>query len=75
MTKAFLTALPVFNEASHVDEVLDLVAEFSDEVLVVDDGSTDATPDIVAELQRPLDLHVIRHPDNAGADGSKGDGR
>ena len=37
----FLTALPVFNEDKHVQEVLDQVLRHTDNVLVVDDGSTD----------------------------------
>jgi len=61
-----LIAIPVYNEEKYVRRVLTAVRERADHVLIIDDGSTDATPDIVAELQRPLDLHVIRHPDNAG---------
>lgn len=61
-----LIAIPVYNEQKYVRRVLTAVRERADHVLIIDDGSTDATPDIVAELQRPLDLHVIRHPDNAG---------
>ena len=41
----FLTALPVYNEASHVDPVLDEVVRYAADVLVVDDGSTDGTAD------------------------------
>ena len=37
----FLTALPVYNEAAHVEQVLDEVLRFTADVLVVDDGSTD----------------------------------
>ena len=39
----WLTALPVFNEAHHVDGVLDEVRQHCPEILVVDDGSTDET--------------------------------
>ncbi|HCS53163.1 MAG TPA: glycosyltransferase family 2 protein, partial [Planctomycetaceae bacterium] len=35
--------LPVFNEISHVQEVLDEVSQYADNILVVDDGSTDGT--------------------------------
>jgi dolichol-phosphate mannosyltransferase len=59
----FLTALPVYNEASHVDAVLDEVARYSADVLVVDDGSTDATPDRLAARS---DIKCVRHPENRG---------
>ena len=39
----FLTALPVYNEADHVNGVLDEVLKVTRDVLVVDDGSTDGT--------------------------------
>ena len=59
----FLTALPVFNEAQHVTEVLDQVVGHAADVLVVDDGSTDATPELLAARR---DVHVIRHEQNRG---------
>ena len=58
-----LVALPVFNEADHVDEVLDQVRQYADTILVVDDGSTDATPEI---LRRRRDICVVRHRSNQG---------
>jgi dolichol-phosphate mannosyltransferase len=59
----FLTALPVFNEASHVDPVLDEVVRYAGDVLVVDDGSTDGTAGLLA---RRNDVDCIRHPQNRG---------
>src|SRR5262245_33341312 len=44
----WLTAIPVYNEARHVREVLDQVRRFSPDILVVDDGSTDETPAILS---------------------------
>ncbi len=44
----FLTAIPVFNEVSHVDHVLDAVKQFSPFILVVDDGSSDGTRERLA---------------------------
>jgi glycosyltransferase involved in cell wall biosynthesis len=59
-----LVALPVFNEARHVARVLDEVRRHSDaDILVVDDGSTDGTSDILAA--RP-DVRVVRHERNRG---------
>ncbi len=63
MGQKFLTALPVYNEAAHVDAVLDQVCRYSSHVLVVDDGSTDRTPGL---LQRRGDIQVIRHTRNRG---------
>lgn len=59
----FLTALPVYNEAAHVDRVLDEVLRFTPHVLVVDDGSTDGTSDVLA---RRHDVRVVRHAENRG---------
>jgi glycosyltransferase involved in cell wall biosynthesis len=36
-----LIAIPVFNEIKYVGRVLDKVRKFHDDVLVIDDGSTD----------------------------------
>ncbi|QDU59126.1 glycosyltransferase family 2 protein [Aeoliella mucimassa] len=59
----YLTALPVYNEAKHVDEVLDDVVLYAQDVLVVDDGSSDGTSDLLA---RRGDVAVARHPENRG---------
>jgi len=58
-----LTALPVFNEARHVDSVLTEAIRYSPEILVVDDGSSDGTAEILA---RRSDVHTIAHPKNRG---------
>jgi glycosyltransferase involved in cell wall biosynthesis len=58
-----LVALPVYNEVKHVTEVLDEVLQYAKEVLVVDDGSTDGTSDLLAKRR---DVHVVRHPKNRG---------
>ena len=62
-TTRSLTALPVYNEAQHVTDVLDEVGRYCAEVLVVDDGSTDQTGTILAE--RP-GLNVVTHATNRG---------
>ncbi len=59
----FLTALPVYNEASHVAAVLDEVSQHATDVLVVDDGSTDGTADCLALREG---IHVVRHEVNRG---------
>ncbi|HEY4232418.1 MAG TPA: glycosyltransferase family 2 protein [Lacipirellulaceae bacterium] len=59
----FLTALPVYNEASHVDAVLNEVVRYAADVLVVDDGSSDRTHDL---LDARRDIKVVRHAENRG---------
>ena len=58
-----LVALPVFNEARFVGGVLDEVARYSSNVLVVDDGSTDGTSELIGKRR---DIHVVRHGKNRG---------
>ena len=61
-----LIAIPVFNEEKSVDRVLGEVARhaaaFCGEILVIDDGSSDATPSLIAK--HPVE--VIRHGKNRG---------
>lgn len=58
-----LTAIPVYNEEKSLERVLDEVRRYSEEILVINDGSTDRTPDILA---RQKDIHLIAHPRNRG---------
>jgi glycosyltransferase involved in cell wall biosynthesis len=58
-----LTALPVYNEATHVNPVLNEVRRYADDVLVVDDGATDGTSDLLAAR---TDIRVLRHDKNRG---------
>src|SRR5262249_9156313 len=58
-----LVAIPVFNEERYLARVLSEVRRYTGDVLVIDDGSTDATPDLLRDL-RPL--CVIRHSTNLG---------
>lgn len=58
-----LTAIPIYNEARHLEGVLDEVRKYSSDILVVNDGSTDETP---ALLARQRDLHQIIHQRNFG---------
>lgn len=58
-----LIAIPVFNEQKYLGRVLDRVKQFHPDILVVDDGSTDDTPGILAARN---DISVIRHERNEG---------
>lgn len=59
-----LIAVPVYNEQKYLGPVLDKIKRHHAHVLVIDDGSTDATPAILAA--RRDGVHVIRHPVNRG---------
>lgn len=60
--------LPVYNGAQHVTAALDsiLAQSFEDfEVLVIDDGSTDSTPDKLGTYQDPR-VRIVRNQTNLG---------
>ncbi|MCS6852393.1 MAG: glycosyltransferase family 2 protein [Gemmataceae bacterium] len=59
----WLTAIPVYNEERHLVRVLHEVRRYSPEILVVNDGSTDGTAELLA--QEP-GLRLITHPRNRG---------
>jgi dolichol-phosphate mannosyltransferase len=63
MALRFLTALPVYNEVRHAGGVLDEVLRYSPDVLVVDDGSSDGTSELLAARR---DIRLIRHAQNQG---------
>ena len=57
-----LLAIPVYNEQRYVEAVLGEVRRYPDDMLVIDDGSTDDTPLLLA--RQPVE--VIRHAANRG---------
>jgi dolichol-phosphate mannosyltransferase len=58
-----LTALPVHNEEAYIEPVLAQVERYARDILVVDDGSVDRTPELLARFSK---IKVIRHPRNLG---------
>ena len=65
--------IPVYNEAGTVTETIARVrsSPVEKEIIVIDDASTDGTPDIVASLWQPSfgqgpDLRLIRQAHNQG---------
>ena len=65
--------IPAYNEAARLDHALERVTTtiqtngWDAEVLVVDDGSTDETPEIVDRWMQRFDrLHLVRNPGNRG---------
>lgn len=63
MTPRVLTALPVYNEEQHLSAVLTEVRRFSNDILVVDDGSSDRTPELIKQERS---VHLVRHEQNQG---------
>ncbi|HMD53538.1 MAG TPA: glycosyltransferase family 2 protein [Phycisphaerae bacterium] len=59
-----LIAVPVFNEERHLEKVLAEIRQATTaDLLVVDDGSTDATSSILTSIS---DINIIRHRGNIG---------
>ena len=63
MLQEHLLAIPVFNEERYVDRVLSVAKRFSRNILIVNDGSTDRTAELLGEHDG---IHLITHPENRG---------
>ena len=69
-----LIAIPVYNERHHLHPtdgqsayLLDLIRTYATDVLLVDDGSTDGTGEILEQFAKDRPgLKVLRHPSNMG---------
>lgn len=58
-----LIAVPTYNEAANVNRVIDEIKPYAREILIVDDGSSDGTTDVIAKRD---DVRVLRHDPNQG---------
>ena len=60
--------IPALNEERTIGHVLDAVLATDDEkeIIVVDDGSTDRTPQILDEFRQRYGVAVLRHPRRRG---------
>ena len=60
--------IPVFNEEGTLREIVKRVqnTKVAKEILIVDDGSTDGTPDILKEFKHQACIQVLVHPENKG---------
>jgi glycosyltransferase involved in cell wall biosynthesis len=61
-----VAVIPAYNEAETITDIIQQTREYVDEVVVVDDGSTDDT----AEIARAQGATVIQHVINTGVGGA-----
>ncbi|HPO12591.1 MAG TPA: glycosyltransferase family 2 protein [Candidatus Hydrogenedentes bacterium] len=75
-----IVVLPAFNEEACIGRLLDKIDEamfeagLSFQVIVVDDGSTDRTAELVQERAAQMPVTVVRHEKNAGLGAAIRDG-
>jgi len=62
MRKKVLIAIPAFNEVKNIGSVLNILRDYKKNILVVDDGSTDDTRNIVDSME----VSVVSHKNNLG---------
>ena len=77
--KRLSIVIPVYNEVSTIAEIIERVrrapaCDLEREVIVVDDGSTDGTHDLLAGLPKASDLRVILKEQNQGKGAALRDG-
>jgi glycosyltransferase involved in cell wall biosynthesis len=68
--------IPVLNEERYIEAVMThvLAVPYDTEVIVVDDGSTDGTPDILERFRERPDVRLIRHERRTGKGAAVRDG-
>jgi len=73
----FSVVIPTYNRANKLDETVQNMLEqtYTDfEIMVVDDGSTDNTKDVVTALQKEDERIVYVYQENAGASAARNTG-
>ena len=61
-----LVAIPVYNEIKYLQHVLAKVRRFHDQILVIDDGSTDGTAELLRSLEDAGQIQLLQHGTNRG---------
>jgi glycosyltransferase involved in cell wall biosynthesis len=57
-----IAALPAYNEETFLPKIIPVMKSYVDLIIVVDDGSADAT----STISQQLGAYVIKHPENRG---------
>jgi glycosyltransferase involved in cell wall biosynthesis len=68
--RSIAALVAAYNEAAHLGTVISTMPALVDRIVVVDDASTDSTPQVVGEAGDPR-VTYIRHETNQGAGASK----
>jgi len=58
----YVVVIPAYNEGETIDRVIKQTLEYSDNIIVVDDGSSDNT---LSEIEKS-NVEIIKHQDNQG---------
>jgi len=65
--KKIVAVMPAMNAAKTLERTVAAIpGEFVDEIILVDDHSTDETLELARELALELPIHLVWHPHNAG---------
>ena len=61
--KTLSVIIPVYNEQETIQKIVKKVkaVDVDKEILIVDDASTDATPEILREFHGDPEIKIIRH--------------
>lgn len=60
--KSIVICIPVYNEEKNIAKLIIDAKKYSEKIIVIDDGSTDATPEIV----KALGVKLVHHKKNLG---------
>ncbi|MEM8875870.1 MAG: glycosyltransferase family 2 protein [Planctomycetota bacterium] len=65
-TARTLIAIPIFNEINYVQSVIKRVRCYHQDILFIDDGSTDGTAEVLDQIAKTGTAQVLRHETNQG---------
>ena len=69
--RTLCVVIPVFNESSQIEKVIESLPDYVDRIVVVDDASTDDTGDRIFRCQAAYPhLVALRHDVNQGCGGA-----
>ncbi|CAM3590783.1 DUF2062 domain-containing protein [Flavobacterium chungbukense] len=60
---SFCVIVPTYNNPKTLKKVLDSILDFTSDIIIINDGSTDSTPEILKQYSQLTQIH---HPKNLG---------